>query len=427
MKYNFIKPSSNFTLSNQEVDREISIHKLKELYDQGNLDEVILIGEHLAERYPNVLAYSEILGAAYLLLGEEDKTIEFYQKTLEINPKHTDACNNIGIVFHNQSRLKEAVASFQKAVEIEPNFADAHYNLGNALTNSGKLQKAIESYKTCLAMNPDDAEVLSGLGIALGKYGDFDRAIECFCKAVKIAPHSTSIQLDLDDTIKTKAEIDNLVFDFAQTKQLSVESAELLNFIAHTKHKRGFLYSAIDNYNASLKIKKECHTTYFNIGTIYKEIEDFDQALNCLREAIKIKPDYAKAYNFLGAILSERGDFDAAIPCCNKALELQTDAKYAVNTNLFKVHFRYLSIKNLAHQNIYSHVVAVKNGQEAIGILKDRLKGGMGIRIDRVEDISLKFQPSFVENLKRKSRSELLLIFLLILLIATFLFSSYKN
>jgi superkiller protein 3 len=138
---------SNLNYPKQLEHSEADIDRLKELYEQGRLKDVISIGENLTERYPNVLAFFEILGAAYLGLGEEEKTIEFYQKTLEINPKHTDAHNNIGIVFYNQNRLKEAVASFQKAVEIEPDFANAHFYLGNAFRRSNKLKKEIEIYK----------------------------------------------------------------------------------------------------------------------------------------------------------------------------------------------------------------------------------------------------------------------------------------
>ena len=77
---------SNLNYSKQPEHSEVVTDRLRELYDQGRLKDVISIGENLAERYPNSLVIFEILGAAYLGLGEEEKTIEFYQKTLKINP-----------------------------------------------------------------------------------------------------------------------------------------------------------------------------------------------------------------------------------------------------------------------------------------------------------------------------------------------------
>ena len=137
-----------------EVDQIIG------LYNQGQLEQTASLAESLAGQYPNALILYDILGAAYMGLQNADKTIESYQKALQLNPNHTDAYNNMGTALYDQGRFDEAVKSYQNAVKLEPDFADAHYNLGNALKQTGELTKAIGSYKARLVINPDDAEVL---------------------------------------------------------------------------------------------------------------------------------------------------------------------------------------------------------------------------------------------------------------------------
>ena len=70
---------------------KIAISQIIELYNKGIFEEVVSLAEKLDHQYPNMLIIKEILGAAYLSLENNNKTIENYQKVLKINPSHTDA------------------------------------------------------------------------------------------------------------------------------------------------------------------------------------------------------------------------------------------------------------------------------------------------------------------------------------------------
>ena len=90
---------------------------------------------------------------------------------MSLNPKHTDAYNNLGKIFYENGKFQEAVTHYQKAIEIEPNFSDAYFNLGNSLIKTGSLRSAIECYMTSLKIVPSDTEVLGSCGKALEAYG----------------------------------------------------------------------------------------------------------------------------------------------------------------------------------------------------------------------------------------------------------------
>ena len=169
---------------------KIAISQIIELYNKGLFEEVVSLAEKLDHQYPNMLIIKEILGAAYLSLENNNKTIENYQKVLKINPSHTDAYNNMGRALFEQGMFDQAIESYQKAIELEPDFADAHYNLGNALKHGGDLKSAILSYQTSLSISPDDSEVLNIYGNSLKACGDLDKANECYHEALKINKHS---------------------------------------------------------------------------------------------------------------------------------------------------------------------------------------------------------------------------------------------
>ena len=161
-------------LAAQPTPPQSSLDILIGLFNSGRLEEAVVLGESLAEKFPSTLLLYEILGGAYMSLGNTAKTRKSYQKVLQLNPKHTDALNNLGMVFYDQGEFALAIDNYQRAVKIEPGFSDAHYNLGNAFKQAGELKKAIDSYRASLALNPNDAEVLGECGSALKDYGEFE-------------------------------------------------------------------------------------------------------------------------------------------------------------------------------------------------------------------------------------------------------------
>ena len=51
-----------------------------------------------------------------------------YERVLKINPNHSRALNNLGILSYNLNKNDKAIECFQKAIKINPLEADAHNN-----------------------------------------------------------------------------------------------------------------------------------------------------------------------------------------------------------------------------------------------------------------------------------------------------------
>jgi Flp pilus assembly protein TadD len=76
-----------------------------------------------------------------------------------------NAVFNQGIIYWNQSKIKEAQDQFEKATKLDPKLADAHYWLGMALVNQGKLPEAKAPFNEYLKLAPT------------GQYADTAKAI----------------------------------------------------------------------------------------------------------------------------------------------------------------------------------------------------------------------------------------------------------
>ena len=68
------------TLPQNEVDALVNLFKT------GQMNKTVELGQALVTQFPNTPMLYEILGAAYMSIGNNDKTIRCYHKLLQFNP-----------------------------------------------------------------------------------------------------------------------------------------------------------------------------------------------------------------------------------------------------------------------------------------------------------------------------------------------------
>ena len=87
--------------------------------------------------------------------GEFKKAIDFYEKTIELDPNFAPAYNSLGLVHREiNTDLSEIAWLFKTATEIDPKFAQAYDNLGKAYYGMGEFDKAEQSCLKALDLAP---------------------------------------------------------------------------------------------------------------------------------------------------------------------------------------------------------------------------------------------------------------------------------
>jgi tetratricopeptide (TPR) repeat protein len=166
--------------------------------------------------------------------GRLKEAVAAFQRVLKIKPEHSDALNNLGMVYQdlgdfraaelslrqaillrpidphyhynlslvlaNQGKVPEAELACKQAIHLDPEFAEALNTLGNLLASQGKLEDAESSYQQALALRPDFAGTLNNLGNVLAAKGALKEALACYEKALKIKP-------DLADATNNRAQV----------------------------------------------------------------------------------------------------------------------------------------------------------------------------------------------------------------------------
>ena len=106
----------------------------------------------LAEAYSS-LAGTKTGAEQEALLG---KSIEAFQKAMELKPDDAAYHNNYGLVLVRAKKIPEAQAELEKAAQLDPtNAGKYYYNMGAVMMNTGQMDAAGEAFKKAISISPN--------------------------------------------------------------------------------------------------------------------------------------------------------------------------------------------------------------------------------------------------------------------------------
>jgi tetratricopeptide (TPR) repeat protein len=224
---------------------------------------------------------------AYQQTGERHDAIEAYEMALEIDDRHFDSNNNLGVIYYNDESFSEAIPLFETAYSQRKNDRDLLYNLARAYYFNEDYKEAAPLLDRYTQLDRDDAQAFFYLAEAYENIGQKRKSKEAFERAKELGGNS-EIADELQSSI---AEYGNKAREFTKTGNYQ-KAIEILEE-AITKHSE----------EASLR---------FNLGLNYLEIGNVKKAQAEFAKTVDLDPSHAKAYQGLGLIYYDKGDFSKA-------------------------------------------------------------------------------------------------------------------
>ena len=252
---------------NTDPDQKI-IDKIVNLYNQGDLKNVLKQSEKLTVTYPKAFVFWNFMGASSARLGE----------------------------------LNKAIFAFQRVVALTPHNIKAHFNLGNVYQDNGDFEKAIKAYSRLLALKPDYVEVLNNMGNVLKKQGKFNRALEVYNKALQLKPDFAEVHFNVGNLFEEQNSFKEAIMAYKAALLHKPDYFQSYYNLGNLLHKIGDLEEALKAYNHAISIKSDFAEAYNNLGNLLKDLDRIEEAINAYRHAIAIKPDFAVAHRNLSNI-----------------------------------------------------------------------------------------------------------------------------
>ena len=271
------------------------------------------------------------IGQAYLKQKQYQKSIQYYQKSIGLDPKLAVSYNGIGLAYVMLNRYDLAVTNQKKAIELQPDLAEAQAALGLIYLRQNKPNLALEAYQKSVELKPDLADAQQQIGLIHLSQQSYVQAELSFRKALEIDPlsadnyHNLGLTLAYQDKIKTAIDV------YLRAIQLRPDSeiealAESHFLLAEAYNQSSNEIAAEKSYLQAIKINDHLAKGFHAIAQLYgSQKVNLEKAIQLAKRAIKLEPKNAVYYNTLALLHYFLKQYDFAQTAIQIALRLDPD------------------------------------------------------------------------------------------------------
>tara|TARA_B110000114_G_scaffold67958_1_gene72042 strand:+ start:1701 stop:3677 length:1977 start_codon:yes stop_codon:yes gene_type:complete len=201
--------------------------------------------------------------------GDLKKADELYRAILKIQPLHSNANHNLGVIaltmnnidfaisfFKNavetdpniehfwvsyintlikKNHLEEAELNSRKAIKLNPNFIIIHNIFANMLLKVERSVEAVKIFGQVVKININSAESHNNLGVALQALRRENEAEASFGRAIQLNPKFADAHYNLGLVLKKKGKIDEAGESYDRAKKINPDINYLLGTALHSK------------------------------------------------------------------------------------------------------------------------------------------------------------------------------------------------
>jgi len=260
------------------------------LYNSGDIDGAIAKFEAAVASKPDMTEALTLLTGLYADRGEFDKSLDYANQVLEIEPQNPQALLARFDALSALGRKDDAAQALEAAKAVAPpeDVAKRIYNMGAKAQRKGDRDEAIADFAQAVEIDPTMAPALSALAGMYLTQKDYAKAASTADKLLQLKPgdaEGLTIQYESYKGLGDKAKADAA---YAQLQQNAGSDPEAL-------YRKG-----VALFNSS----------------------NFDGAIDALKQAIAAKPDLAGAHYTLGLALLNKGQNAEAKSELQRFLEL---------------------------------------------------------------------------------------------------------
>ena len=275
-------------------------------------------------------------------LGDTEKALSLYKKSLELNPKLAKSYNNIGSIYAQDGRLEEALSYYSKGLELQPWDAMSHSNIGVILARKGErennpqlLQKGLAELEKALELDPRHFNAYMNLALLYIDFGRFDEATRYCDKALELWADNPEVHYIKGKLLTLQKRPAEAVKEYREALRLRDDYVEAHMEVAHVLLGLGMAQEAAAHFSAVLDLPlnrtkpSDRAIAHDRLGVFLAEKGRHGQAVEHFEKAIRLVPGEASFYSNLGLTLFRLGYSQRAIALYNKAVQLDPNSTNA--------------------------------------------------------------------------------------------------
>jgi tetratricopeptide (TPR) repeat protein len=240
--------------------------------------------------------------------GHMDKAEALVRRYLEANPASADAHFLLGYVLFREQRARDSLAEFTAAAKYRRPKADEFMAIASDYVLLGDYVDADKWFSEVTKARPEDPDAWYLLGRTEYNESDYPKAIASFQHALALRPHYVEAE-------------NNLGLAWRDLHQIDKAKAAFQTAIA---------------WQADHPVDSQ---PYLNLGTLFAEASQLDQALPNLIKAVELAPENPRVHEALARVYEAENNLPAAQSELEKAVALAPRAS-ALHFKLARVYRR---------------------------------------------------------------------------------------
>jgi tetratricopeptide (TPR) repeat protein len=184
------------------VDNGLAFLRARQGYHQEALDlcqsgydfitEELGEDRHLLHR--SVLHYN--IAQVYVMMGRLDEGLEYFSKTILMDPNYSEYHNETGNILQDQGRYQEAVDRYAVAIRCSAPYAEVYFNKAVCHARLEEYDVALHCFDFSLELNPDQPSAYALRADLLRELGRIDEALEGYDSAIALGYDSTAMRVN---------------------------------------------------------------------------------------------------------------------------------------------------------------------------------------------------------------------------------------
>jgi tetratricopeptide (TPR) repeat protein len=267
---------------------------------QGKIEEAI---KSFTEAVRFNSGYTEArikLGISLAFAGQYDEAEKNLLLIIEKKPSFADVYFYLGIVYAGKKQISDAVFSLEKAIKINPTYNDAILKLGVLYCQQQQLRLALNMLEKASELDPLDQDLLA--------------LVEAGRNIIATHGHTSSDLFPLFSSyIGNSDHIDELIKGFVSHLSISPNLNDIINIIEKSDFNNNNLEALLLLFQDYKTQFPEYSDIHYTLGIIYKKLNHYKDAEQCLIESVRLNPNYIKARLNLFNLLTEQNRFHEAM------------------------------------------------------------------------------------------------------------------
>ncbi len=216
----------------------------------------------------------------FIRQGKYPNAIEMLNQAIQIYPLDPYPYNRKGYIYLLQTEYYKSIECYEKAIDMGMRTPDIYSNIALAEYYIGRYEEALRDAEYAIKLYPSDVSACNTKGLVLSKIGDDKLAIEAFTIAINYGYKDAKIYRNRGKSYLHVGLLKEALDDLNTSIELDPNYHKLYNtrglvFAAANKHDLAIL-----DFKKAIEINPEFELSYFNLADSYFRIGDYEFAYN---------------------------------------------------------------------------------------------------------------------------------------------------